>query len=81
LRVPLICPIEDRRRLAGGGWTGHGRGLDSILEVREHFEESIGATFAAAVEHMTGRRVIAFLSETHIEPPFSVEFFRLAPRK
>jgi uncharacterized protein YbcI len=57
----------------------HGRGLDSILEVRKHFQESVGATFTAAVEHMTGRRVIAFLSETHIDPPFSIEFFRLAP--
>jgi len=59
----------------------HGRGIDSIRQVRKEFQESIGATFAAAVEHMTGRRVIAFLSETHIDPAFSVEFFRLAPRK
>jgi uncharacterized protein YbcI len=59
----------------------HGRGEDSIRQVRKEFQESIGATFAAAVEHMTGRRVIAFLSETHIDPSFSVEFFRLAPRE
>ena len=59
----------------------HGRGEDSIRKVRKEFQESIGATFAAAVEHMTGRRVIAFLSETHIDPSFSVEFFRLAPRE
>jgi uncharacterized protein YbcI len=57
----------------------HERGVESILAVRKHFQESIGATFAASVEHMTGRRVIAFLSETNIDPPFSVEFFRLAP--
>jgi uncharacterized protein YbcI len=57
----------------------HDRGVESILAVRKHFQESIGATFAASVEHMTGRRVIAFLSETNIDPPFSVEFFRLAP--
>lgn len=59
----------------------HGRGIESIQAVRKHFQESIGATFAATVEHMTGRRVIGFLSETHIDPPFSVEFFRLAPAK
>jgi hypothetical protein len=35
----------------------------------------------SAVEHMTGRRVVAFLSETHIDPSFSVEFFRLAPQR
>jgi uncharacterized protein YbcI len=57
----------------------HDRGVESILAVRKHFQESIGPTFAATVEHMTGRRVIAFLSDTNIDPPFSVEFFKLAP--
>jgi uncharacterized protein YbcI len=59
----------------------HGRSEESIKTVRKEFQESIGATFSAAVEHMTGRRVIAFLSETHVDPAFSVEFFRLAPRE
>jgi uncharacterized protein YbcI len=59
----------------------HGRGEDSIRQVRKEFQESIGPTFSAAVEHMTGRRVVAFVSETHIDPPFSIEFFRLTPRE
>ena len=58
---------------------GHDRGEESIRAVRREFQAAIAPTFAAAVEHMTGRRVIGFLSETHIEPSFSVEFFRLAP--
>jgi uncharacterized protein YbcI len=57
----------------------HSRGEDSIREVRREFDQSIAPTFCATVEHMTGRRVIGFLSETHVDPPFSVEFFRLAP--
>ena len=57
----------------------HSRGEDSIRQIRREFQESIGTTFCAVVEHMTGRRVIGFLSETHIDPPFSVELFRLAP--
>ena len=59
----------------------HERGIGSIKQVRKEFQGSIGPTFAAVVEHMTGRRVIAFLSETHIDPSFSVEFFRLSPRE
>jgi uncharacterized protein YbcI len=58
---------------------GHERGEDSIRAVRREFQQAIAPTFAAAVEHMTGRRVIGFLSETHIDPSFNVEFFRLAP--
>jgi uncharacterized protein YbcI len=56
-----------------------GRGQDSILMLRRQFQQAIAPTFAAAVEHMTGRRVIGFLGETHIDPSFSVEFFKLAP--
>ena len=55
------------------------RGSESIRTVRREFQATIAPTFAATVEHMTGRRVIGFLSETHIDPPFAVEFFRLAP--
>jgi uncharacterized protein YbcI len=51
----------------------------SVREVRKAFQEAIGTTFKATVEHMTGRRVIGFLSDTHLEPPFTVEFFKLAP--
>jgi uncharacterized protein YbcI len=57
----------------------NGRGHDSIRLLRREYQEAIAPTFAAAVEHMTGRRVIGFISETHIDPSFSVEFFRLAP--
>ena len=57
----------------------HDRGEESIRTLRREFQQAIGPTFAAAVEHMTGRRVIGFLSETHIDPPFSLEFFKLAP--
>lgn len=56
-----------------------GRAEDSIRDVRRSFQAAIGPTFAAAIEHMTGRRVVGFVSETHIDPSFCVEFFRLAP--
>jgi uncharacterized protein YbcI len=57
----------------------HDRGADSIRRIRKEFQESIGPTFAATVEHSTGRRVIGFLSDTHVDPAFSVEIFKLAP--
>ena len=28
---------------------------------------------------MTGRRVIGFVSDSHLDPPFSVEIHKLAP--
>jgi uncharacterized protein YbcI len=57
----------------------HSRGEDSIRQLRREFQQTIAPAFCATVEHMTGRRVVGFLSETHVDPPFSVEFFKLAP--
>ncbi len=53
---------------------------DIVTNMRSAFQDEIGSTFAAIVERATGRRVIGFLSNTSLEPLFSVEFFRLAPR-
>jgi uncharacterized protein YbcI len=52
---------------------------DTVREVRKAFQEAIEATFVSTVEHMTGRRVVAFISDTHLDPSFSIELFRLAP--
>lgn len=56
----------------------NGQGSDSIRAVRSDFQTSIRSTFIAAVEHSTGRRVSGFISDTHLDPPFTIEFFRLA---
>ena len=57
----------------------NGRRTESVRRTRQEFQEAIGSTYIATVEHFTGRRVVGFLSDTHLDPNFSVEFFRLAP--
>jgi len=52
---------------------------DIVLSMRSAFQDEIGPTFSAIVERATGRRVSGFLSNTSLEPLFSVEIFRLAP--
>ena len=73
LSVMEIDLLKHEQLIAGNG--NH----SSIREVRSAFQEAIGTTFKASIEHMTGRRVIGFLSDTHVDPSFSVEFFKLAP--
>ena len=51
---------------------------DIVLSMRGAFQDEIGSTFSAIVERATGRRVSGFLSNTSLEPLYSVEFFRLA---
>jgi uncharacterized protein YbcI len=58
---------------------GAGRG-DAVRHTREAFQEAIAPTFTAIVERATGRRVEGFASRMVMEPPWSAEVFRLAPR-
>jgi uncharacterized protein YbcI len=53
---------------------------DAVTGIRESFQDVIGSTFSAIVERATGRRVISFVSQMNIEPLYSLEVFRLAPR-
>lgn len=50
---------------------------DAVLTLRHEVQGAERAAFTAAVEHVTGRRVIAFLSSTNLDPPFVTELFRL----
>jgi len=52
---------------------------DLVLEMRNSFQLELETALTAAVEHATQRRVIAFLSDTHLDPPFVTELFRLGP--
>ena len=58
---------------------GAGEG-QSVLDVRNHYQQAIETTFRAAVERATGRRVVSFVSATKLDPNYAVEIFRLAPR-
>lgn len=51
----------------------------AVRSNREAFQRAIEPVFKAVVERATGRRVVAFLSQMHTDPLFSVEFFRLEP--
>ena len=53
--------------------------IEAVKLTRESFQEAIEPTFTAIVEHVTGRKVAAFLSAMSVEPVYSIEFFRLAP--
>jgi uncharacterized protein YbcI len=55
--------------------------VETVEHVRSKYQKAIEATFRAAVERATGRRVRAFSSHVELgEDPFIVEIFRLEPR-
>ena len=50
-----------------------------VIEMRRSFQQTMRAELSAAVERLTGRTVIAFMSDSHLEPDYSIEVFVLAP--
>jgi uncharacterized protein YbcI len=50
-----------------------------VAQLRRSFQQTMRADMSGAVERLTGRDVIAFMSDSHLEPDYSVEIFVLAP--
>jgi uncharacterized protein YbcI len=66
-----LSPIEQRMIEFGRG--------NLVHELRHAVQTAEAASFRAVVERATGRRVVAFASHTHLDPPFVAELFRLSP--
>jgi uncharacterized protein YbcI len=55
----------------------HGR-HETVIQVRTQYQHAIRASFSAAIERATGRRVMGFASTTSVdEPGFAAEVFKL----
>jgi uncharacterized protein YbcI len=73
------CILEDtltkgERSLVAAG------NADAVLEMRKAFQNSMREDAIEVVEQLTGRRVLAFLSDNHIDPDLAVETFVFEPR-
>jgi uncharacterized protein YbcI len=51
---------------------------DLVLETRKAFQDAMREELVRAVEEITGRTVIAFLSDNHLDPDVAIESFVLA---
>jgi uncharacterized protein YbcI len=56
--------------------TGKG---DRVLQLRHDFQLVMREELVAAVEQALGRKVIAFMSQNHIDPDLAAEIFILQP--
>lgn len=80
LQDTVICLMDDLELLPNEVFLikeGHG---DGVVEVRSRYQQAIEVTFRAAVERATGRSVVSFASATRLDPNWSIEVFRLAPK-
>jgi uncharacterized protein YbcI len=61
------------RTLVSGGRS------DLVKEIRREVHERMRRDLVAAVERLTFRRVVALMSDQHVDPDLAVEVFVLAP--
>jgi uncharacterized protein YbcI len=48
---------------------------DRVIAMREDFQRVMAARYKETIEKLTGRKVLAFLSQAHVEPDITMEIF------
>jgi uncharacterized protein YbcI len=46
-----------------------------VVAMREQFQELMAKRYKEMIEELTGRKVVAFLSQAHVDPDITVEMF------
>jgi uncharacterized protein YbcI len=46
-----------------------------VVDLREDFQRLMAARYKETIEELTGRKVVAFLSQAHVEPDITMEVF------
>jgi uncharacterized protein YbcI len=54
---------------------------DQVVDMRRSFQQTMREDLSEAVSMLTERKVIAFMSDSHLDPDYSVELFVLAPEE
>jgi uncharacterized protein YbcI len=67
----IYTPAE-RTLIDAGSW-------QTVKDTRQAFQMAMRAPFSAAVEEIMGRKVIAFMSQSHVDPDMAAEIFMLEP--
>jgi uncharacterized protein YbcI len=48
---------------------------DRVITMRENFQRVMSERYKQTIEALTGRKVLAFLSQAHVEPDITMEIF------
>ena len=72
----ILCVLRNgfmahERTIVEGGNPGR------VIEMRQDFQRLMERRYRETIETITGRRVVAFLSQAHLEPDITLEIFFL----
>jgi uncharacterized protein YbcI len=73
----VVCLLDEIELLPNEQFLIDNGDADGVLDVRTRYQQAIETTFRAAVERITGRRTVSFVSTTKLDPNYAVEIFRL----
>jgi uncharacterized protein YbcI len=70
----IVCVLADgytavERTLLEGGEP------ERVLEMRRDFQRMMETRYSEMIEELTGRKVLAFLSQAHVDPDLTIEMF------
>jgi uncharacterized protein YbcI len=70
----IVCVLSDgftaiERTMMEGGQP------DRVLEMRRDFQLLMKKRYSEMIQELTGRNVLAFLSQAHVEPDLTIEMF------
>ncbi len=74
----VVCVLEDILSAGESRQIAHGGSAD-VIDGRVAFQEGAEDEFTAAIEHLTGRPVTAFMSANQTTPGVACELFFLEP--
>jgi uncharacterized protein YbcI len=70
----IVCVLSDgftaiERTMMEGGEP------ERVLAMRRDFQRMMKARYSEMIKQLTGRKVLAFLSQAHVEPDLTIEIF------
>ena len=72
----VLCVLEDTMTKAERNLAANGK-EDFVLDMRHAFQDTMQKELTAAIEGLTRRTVVAFMSTNHVEPDLAAEVFVL----
>ncbi len=70
----IVCVLRN-------GFTAHEKTMmdsgegERVVEMRHDFQRMMGLRYKELIEDLTGREVVAFLSQSHVDPDITLEVF------
>lgn len=74
----VVVVLEDTLTKAEKALVDQGQ-VEATMQMRRALQETMRTSLTDAVTHLTGRQVIAFMSDNHPDPDYAAEVFVLEP--